>query len=182
VRSEILARKYATGLFAAGDSRGELDSLYDEAESLLAYLRQERGLLSFLTAPQIKEEDKEQVVRDSFAARVSPTFLSFLLLLVAKHRIGYLDAILDHFIGQVKERRGILLTKVFSALPLTGDERDRLVAKLQKKTGKQIELTVVEDPALIGGLMVILGNRVIDYSIRHYLRELRDQLLAVKVH
>ena len=104
MRSEILARKYASGLFDAGDSRSELDSLYDEAESLLAYLRQERGLLSFLTAPQIKEEDKERVVRESFASRVSPTFLSFLLLLVAKHRIGHLDAILDHFIGLVKER------------------------------------------------------------------------------
>lgn len=182
MRSEILARKYASGLFAAGDSRNELDALYDEAESLLAYLRQEKRLLSFLTAPQIMDQDKEQVVRDSFGSRVSPTFLSFLLLLVTKHRIGHLDAILDHFIGSVKERRGILPTKVLSAVGLTGDERDRLVARLQKRTGKQIELTVVEDPSLIGGLMVILGNQVIDYSIRHYLRELRDQLLALKVH
>jgi ATP synthase F1 delta subunit len=182
VTRNILARKYASGLFAAGDRRHELDGLYDEAESLLAYLRQERSLLAFLTAPQIRDQDKEQVVRDSFASRVSATFLSFLLLLVRKHRIGHLDDILDHFIGMVKERRGILPTKVLTAAPLSGDERDRLVTKLERKTGKKIELTVVEDPSLVGGLMVILGNRVIDYSLRHYLRELRERLLAIKVH
>lgn len=179
---EIVARKYAHGLFAAGDAHNELDALYDEAESLLAYLRQERKLLSFLTAPQIRDQDKEAVVRETFGKRVSGTFLSFLLVLVQKHRIDHLDAILDRFIGMVKERRGILPTKVLSAVPLTGKQRDKLAAKLAKKTGKKIELTVVEDPSLIGGLMVILGNQVIDYSIRNYLRELREKLLALKVH
>lgn len=179
---EIVARKYAHGLFAAGDQQNELDHLYDEAESLLAYLRQERKLLSFLTAPQIRDQDKEAVVRQTFAKRVSKTFLSFLLILVQKHRIDHLDDILDKFIAMVKERRGILPTKVLSAIPLTGEQRDKLAAKLAAKTGKKIELTVVEDPALIGGLMVILGNQVIDYSIRNYLRELREQLLALKVH
>ena len=95
---EVVARKYAHGLFAAGDSRSELDPLYDEAESLLAYLRQERRLLAFLTAPQIRDQDKEQVVRDTFAKRVSPTFLSFLLLLVEKHRIDHLP------IGRIASR------------------------------------------------------------------------------
>lgn len=179
---ETVARKYAQGLFAAGAAQHELDALYDEAESLLAYLRQERKLLSFLTAPQIRDQDKERVVRETFTKRVSRTFLSFLLFLVEKHRIGYLDDILDRFIGMVKEHHGILPTKVLSAVPLTGAQRDKLVAKLEKRTGKKIELTVVEDPSLIGGLMVILGNQVIDYSIRHYLRELREHLLAIKVH
>jgi F-type H+-transporting ATPase subunit delta len=175
-----VARKYARGLFAAGRAREVLDALYDEAESLLAYLRQERGLLAFLTAPQIRDQDKEQVVRDTFASRVSATFLSFLLLLVTKHRINHLDDILDHFIGLVKEHRGIVATKVLTAFPLSGTERDRIAAQVAKRTGKQVELTVVEDTSLIGGVVVIVGNRVFDYSIRHFLRELRHDLLALK--
>lgn len=176
----LVARKYARGLFAAGRAQEVLDALYDEAESLLAYLRQERGLLAFLTAPQIRDQDKEQVVRDTFASRVSATFLSFLLLLVTKHRINHLDDILDQFIGLVKEHRGIVATKVLTAFPLSGTERDRITAQVAKRTGKQVELTVVEDASLIGGVVVIVGNRVFDYSIRHFLRELKHDLLALK--
>ena len=124
---ETVARKYAHGLFAAGAAQHELDALYDEAESLLAYLRQERRLLSFLTAPQIRDQDKERVVRETFTKRVSRTFLSFLLFLVEKHRIGYLDDILDRFIGMVKEHHGILPTKVLSAVPLSGAQRKQHV-------------------------------------------------------
>jgi F-type H+-transporting ATPase subunit delta len=180
VTGHLVARKYARGLFAAGRAQEVLDALYDEAESLLAYLRQERGLLAFLTAPQIKDQDKEQVVRDTFASRVSATFLSFLLLLVAKHRINHLDDILDQFIGLVKEHRGIVATKVRTAFPLTGTERDRIAAQVAQRTGKQVELTVVEDASLIGGVVVIVGNRVFDYSLRHFLRELKHDLLALK--
>ena len=176
----LVARKYARGLFAAGRSGGVTDALYDEAESLLAYLRQERTLLTFLTAPQIRDQDKEGVVRDTFASRVSPTFLSFLLLLVNKHRINHLDDILDQFIGLVKEHRGIVATKVLTAFPLSGTQRDRIAEQVAKRTGKQVELTVVEDTSLIGGVVVIVGNRVVDYSMKHFLRELKHDLLALK--
>jgi F-type H+-transporting ATPase subunit delta len=181
VSSGLIARKYARGLFNAGLSANALESLYDEAESLLAYLRQDRQLLAFLTAPQIKDEHKESVVRDSFATRVSGTFLSFLLLLVRKHRIDHLDSILDHFIGLVKEHQGILLTRVVTAFPLSGADRDRISSQLEARTGKKIELTVVEDSSLIGGLIVIVGNQIMDYSVRHYLGELKSRLLALKV-
>ena len=178
---DLIARKYARGLFGAGLSQGVLNDLFDEAESMLAYLRQERRLLSFLTAPQIRDQDKEQVVRATFTNRVSPTFLAFLLLLVGKHRIDQLDAILDRFIGMVKEHRGIVATKVITAYPLSGEERDRIAAEVARRTGKQVEVTVVEDPSLIGGIVVIVGNQIVDYSVRHFLRELREQLLAVKL-
>lgn len=177
----LIARKYARGLFEAGRHTNVLESLYDEAENLLAYLRQDRQLLAFLTAPQIKDEHKESVVRDSFATRVSGTFLSFLLLLVTKHRIDHLDSILDQFIGLVKEHHGILPTRVVTAFPLSSAERDRLTTELAARTGKKIELTVVEDSSLIGGIIVIVGNQIMDYSVRHYLGALKTRLLALKV-
>jgi len=178
VTKDLVARKYARGLFGAGLQHKELDALYDEAESLLAYLRQERKLLAFLTAPQILDADKEQVVRDTFGKRVSSTFLSFLLLLVDRHRIDHLDAILDLFIGLVKEHRGIVATQVWTAFPLSGEERDRISAEVARRMNKQVELTVVEDPDLIGGIVVRIGNKVLDYSLKHFLRQLRDQLMA----
>jgi F-type H+-transporting ATPase subunit delta len=181
VNGDLIARKYARGLFEAGLAKKVTDSLYDEAESLLAYLRQERKLLSFLTAPQIRDEDKEQMVRDTFGERVSATFLSFLLLLIAKHRIDHLDTILDAYIGLVKEHRGIVPTKVKSAFPLSSEERDRISAEVARRTGKEVELTVIEDPTLLGGIVVIVGNQVIDYSLKHFIGELKSQLLALKL-
>jgi ATP synthase F1 delta subunit len=178
---DLIARKYARGLFEAGLAKEVTDTLYDEAESLLAYLRQERKLLSFLTAPQIRDDDKENMVRDAFGTRVSAMFLSFLLLLVSKHRIDHLDAILDVYIGLVKEHRGIVATKVISAFPLSGDDRDRVAAEVAKRSGKQVELTVIEDPTLLGGIVVIVGNKIIDYSLKHFIGELKSRLLALKV-
>ena len=181
MNGDLIARKYARGLFDAGLAQQVTASLFDEAESLLAYLRQERKLLSFLTAPQIRDQDKEQMVRDTFAERVSATFLSFLLLLVAKHRIDHLDSILDEYIGLVKEHRGIVATKVLSAFPLSSEYRDRIAAEVAKRTGKKVELTVIEDSNLVGGIVVIVGNQVIDYSLKHFIGELRSRLLALKV-
>ena len=181
MNGDLIARKYARGLFDAGVATAVTDSLYDEAESLLAYLRQERKLLSFLTAPQIRDQDKEQMVRDTFAERVSATFLSFLLLLVDKHRIDHLDSILDDYIGLVKDYRGIVVTKVVSALPLSGADRDHIAAEVARRTGKEVELTIIEDRSLIGGIVVIVGNQVIDYSLKHFLGDLKSRLLAVKV-
>jgi len=181
MKADLVAGKYARGLFEAGRQTGSLDRLYDEAESLLAYVRQERRLHAFWTAPQIPDEDKEQVLRTAFESRVSPVFLSFLLLLLDKHRIGHLPEILDLFIGRVKAHRGIVATRVFSAFPLDPDERERIAAEVARRTQKQVELTVVEDPQLIGGIVVIVGNRVIDYSLKHFLDQMRGRLLALKV-
>jgi F-type H+-transporting ATPase subunit delta len=178
VTKALVARKYARALFGAGIQHDVLDALYDEAESLLAYLRQERRLLAFLTAPQILDADKERVVRNTFGEHVSSTFLSFLLLLVNRHRIDHLDAVLDIFIGLVKEHRGIVATQVWTAFPLSGEERDRIAAEVARRLNKQVELTVVEDPGLIGGIVVRIGNKVLDYSLQHFLRQLRDQLMA----
>ena len=181
MRGDLVASKYAHGLFEAGQQEEGLDRLYDEAEILLAYLRKERKLHAFWTAPQIPDEDKVQIIKQAFATRVSPLFLSFLLLLVDKHRIGYLPEILDLFIGLVKTHRGIVPTKVITAFPLDGDERERIAHEVARRSGKQVELTVVEEPRLLGGVVVIVGNKVIDYSLRHFLEQLRGQLMAVKV-
>jgi F-type H+-transporting ATPase subunit delta len=181
VKGDLVASKYAHGLFEAAREADGLDRLYDEAESLLAYLREERRLHAFWTAPQIPDQDKEQIVRQAFEHRVSPLFLSFLLLLVDRHRIGYLPEMLDLFIERVKDHRGIVDTRVYSAFPLDDDERERIAAHVARRTGKQVELTVVVDPGLIGGIVVMVGNQVIDYSLKHFLDQLRGRLLALKV-
>lgn len=181
MKGDLVASKYAHGLFDAALARQLLDRVYDEAESLLAYLREERRLHALWTAPQIPDQDKLQFVRQAFESRVSPLFLSFLLLLVDRHRIGHLSEILDLFIGRVKEHRGIVTTRVFSAFPLDPQDRERIAAEVAKRTGKQVELTVVVDAQLIGGLVVIVGNQVMDYSLRHFLDQMKGQLLALKV-
>lgn len=181
MKGGLVASKYARGLFEAGLQVQGLDRLYDEAESLLAYLREERRLHAFWTAPQIPDADKEQIVKQAFASRVSPVLLSFLLLLVDRHRIGYLPEMLDQFIGRVKAHRGIVAAKVFTAFPLEGDDRERIAADVARRTRKQVELTVVVEPRLLGGIVVIVGNQVMDYSVKHFLDQLRGRLLALRV-
>ena len=106
----------------------------------------------------------------------------FLDLIVRKRRSQFLIEIGDSFSDLVLEKQGFIKTRVITALELKKNEVNALQSRLEKKTGKKILMTRRVNPAIIGGVIVHLGNQVIDMSIRHQMSILRDRLLDIKVH
>ncbi len=98
-------------------------------------------------------------------------------LLLEKGRLRYLASIAETFEYLANERRGRLKVAVASAAPLPGDDIERLKAELQEATGKTVLIETSVDPALIGGLVVRIGDRVLDGSIKHQLAAMRESLL-----
>jgi F-type H+-transporting ATPase subunit delta len=108
-------------------------------------------------------------------------FVEFLLVLFDKHRINFLPEIVDQFDRLVKAEKGIAKVTVITAVPLSSGEEQGLMSTLAKKTGLTIELDKRVDPAIIGGVIIIMHDRIIDGSVRHGLNLLEEQLEKVKV-
>lgn len=159
-----------------------LDATADQFVGLRPLVGHDDNLLNFLTAPHIPEERKTGLVRDVFSGNIERLYVEFILVLVDKHRINYLPEIIVEFDRLVKAAKGILLATAITAIPITDSEREKLIAKLAAKSKMKIELEEKVDPSIIGGMIVILHNEIIDGSIRYQLQCARDSLAAVRVH
>lgn len=179
--AQQVAKKYSTALFHIVREKGLVDRAHQQFEQLDDLIKQDDSLLQFLLAPHILDQHKIALVRDVFAQRLDPLFLEFLLVLIDKHRIGFLHDIIEEFRAMVAEAHGIIVARVTTSVPLNDEARQRLIDKLAAKTGKKIELDEKIDPSILGGTIVMLGDQIIDGSVRHKLSLLRDELMKLKV-
>jgi len=175
-----LARRYARALKDAADARGLLAPVGEDLQALLALLAAEPALDRLLRAPQIAREEKRALLRRVLGRRMQPLVIGLLLLLLEKRRFAELPAIAAGYRELWEERQGILRAEVTTSAPLPGDLRGRLLAALETRTGKRILIQERVDPALIGGAVVRIGDRVLDGSVARRLQEMRRALLAAE--
>jgi F-type H+-transporting ATPase subunit delta len=128
------------------------------------------------------DEHKLALVRDVFTSRMERLFVEFLVVLVRKHRVGYLPEIIDEFTRLVEAENGVGRVTVITAAPLAEAERTAMSSKLAAKLKLKIELQEKLDKSIMGGVIVITHNEIIDGSVRHGLELLEEQLGKVKVH
>lgn len=181
MRMTTLARRYAGALFETVRQLDVIDVI-DMVESdlgLINYsLETMPRLVEVLNHPLIPRERKKAIVSEIFKARVHAVTLRFLELVIDKRREGILSDIEPEYVRLANEWRGIVPVIVTSAVPLTEDAVNALKKKLDTFTGKNADLELQEDPDLIGGLTIRIGDRVIDGSVRGYLVSLREQMLG----
>jgi F-type H+-transporting ATPase subunit delta len=171
---DIAGRRYALALIAIARDDRDFDAWSDAVEAL-ADLTAQRSFVDALQADGMLDERFQSIVR-----RVVPGIgskqMNFFRLLRQKSRLGLGASIASFFRELLDEERGILRAEVTSAMPLDDDQRQRLLDKLARDTGKQVALEVRVDPSIIGGIIVRIGDRMVDGSIRNRLRSLRTQL------
>jgi len=177
-----VAKRYAHGLFLLAQEKNAIDKVSEEMKDIDVLLEQDNALLNFLAAPQVRDQDKISVMRSVFSGKVSRIVEEFLMLVVAKHRDQHLHDIAEEFEQIVLDHKGFVKTQVITAVEMTEGERSKLKDKLEKKTSKKVLIKTRVDEAIIGGVIVILGDRIIDKSIRYQLQLLNAQLRALKVH
>jgi len=180
--AQQVAKKYSNALFMSTVQRNLVDEAYDQFSRLKDVLELDASLLKFLSNPQIVEEQKLQVIQSVFGTRMNQLFVEFLGVLVRKRRAMFLVEIIDAFDHHVELVKGIVRATATTAVSLSAQQRDALVAALKAKTGKQIELATKVDARLIGGMVVVMGDEIVDGSVRYGLDRLEDQLQKVKVH
>ena len=167
---------YAQALLVIAEAEGDLEAVEDELYAFSQAIRREPRFREALTDPQLPIERKKALLQELLGERASRHTVSLLGMIVEQGRAKDLDRIAVAVAELAAERRRHALAEVRTATPLDDERRDRLVKALAKATGKELELKVVVDPSVIGGVVAHVGDQVIDGTVRHKLELARQQL------
>lgn len=169
----ILSGRYAAALFQAAAAKGEEQKVQAD---LAAAHKQLLGAMTALRHPRIAPADKKKLLKSELNGKTGPAVLRFLELLVDKKRFDLFTMIASQYGRLALEKRGVAKAVVRTAVPLSPEAQKTLVARLKTFAGKDIELDIKEDPELIGGVSVKIGDWVLDSSLRGQLRRMRESI------
>jgi F-type H+-transporting ATPase subunit delta len=180
----IIARNYADTLLALAQSQGgdEVVDAYARAiDDVAELLRREPRIREFLETPRVGVEAKQHAVRASFAGRVPEHFLRFLLIVVQKRRQALLGQIADEYHARVDRLRNRTRAEITLSREPSPELRRDLVNRLERRFAQTIVPTFRVDPSVIGGVIVRVGDQVLDGSVRRRLTLMRRRLLEARL-
>ena len=167
---------YAEALFAVARAEGPLAEIEDELFRVAQVLRGTDELRDTLADPHVPVTTRQQVVIDLLGGKAQPATTSLVSMVVGTGRIRELPAIVDELVAMAAREANKEVAEVRSAIALTDDQKTRLAEALGRATGKAVEVKVILDPSVKGGLVAQVGDTVIDGSIRRRLDQLKHAL------
>lgn len=172
---EELAQVYSHALFEVASEHGVIDDVRDQLGQFADELDQNRDLQIFLFSPYFSSQEKKDGIR-KIVEDADERFLNFLELLAERHRMPAIFRIRRAYDALWREENKLLPVTVTSAIELDEGLVKGLGEKIEEQTGKKVELTSRVDPDVLGGLVLQVGNMVLDASIRNRLERLRKQV------
>jgi ATP synthase F1 delta subunit len=172
---EEIARVYADALFRAAKDTGKLDVLKEQLSAFVAALRQNREMELFFFSPYFSSAEK----RDGLSKVLDgaePELINFLELLAEKHRVPVIYRIERGFNALWAKENKRLGVTVTSAVELDPEIAKRIGEEIEKQTGNEVELESRVDDSILGGLVVQVGNMVLDASVRNRLEKIRKSI------
>lgn len=167
---------YARALFEIARAEGQIDRVEDELYRVARAFESNDQLRATLSDTTIPSERREGVVEQLLGGRAAPTTVSLVSFVVTSGQVRDLPAIFDGLVSLAAEGKSEDVAEVRSAVPLSDDQRARLSAALQKATGRAVNLKVVVDPSVMGGLVAVVGDEVIDDTVRTRLEQLKTRM------
>lgn len=167
---------YARGLFEIARAEGTLDEVEDELFRFARSYESSDELRNTLSDEQIPAAKRQAIVEDLLGGKATSTTTQLVSMVVGSGRGRELPAIVDKLVARASSAKNLELAEVRTAVPLTADQTTRLAAALANATGKQVNLKVVVDPSVIGGLVATVGDTVIDGSVRTRIEQLKSRL------
>lgn len=174
-----VVRRYASALYAAADHFGVVDRVTEDLALVRRTIQENPKLHGALAQGVVMEGAKKRILQKVFGEHVHIVTLHFLDLLVDRRREDALDTIEFAFRRVADERRGLQRAEVVSAVTLTGEELGQTQTALEALSGKKIEIEQKVDPGIIGGLVIRVGDRLIDGSVRGQLGMIGKALAGV---
>lgn len=176
--ADDLATSYGRAITAIGEAEGVTDRLSDELFSFASAVDANGELREKLTDPSVPLDARQAAAAD-LLQRAHPATQAAVQMLLASGRMRNIREIADATVQQSAEARGAAVATVRTAKPLADGQRDALARALSARAGQPVELKVVVDPSLVGGLLVQMGGSVIDGSVAKRLTDLRSSLASV---
>jgi F-type H+-transporting ATPase subunit delta len=176
-----LAERYATALFDLADERKALDAVADDLRALRTLLQESADLRRLVGSPVLSREEQGRAVGAvADAASLSALTRNFLGLLARNRRLFALPEMIQSYLRELAHRRGEVTAQVLTAQALSAAQREAVDAQLRKAVGGKVAVEVQVDPSLLGGLVVKLGSRMVDASLKSKLHRLQLAMKGVQ--
>ena len=174
--ADLLVQGYAEALFKVVQAEGELDRVEDEMFRFGKLLEQNNELKQALSDQGIDKQQREKVLDELLADKVSPHTLGLLSFIVTQGRARQLPQILEQLSQLAADARQMVVAEVRTAVPLDDAQQAELAKSLSSATNKKVTVKVIIDPTVLGGVVAKVGDTVIDGSIKHRLDQLKEQV------
>jgi ATP synthase F1 delta subunit len=175
---EEIAQVYARALFEVAKDREVLDLVREQLDEFSAALNENRNLSVFLFSPYFATEEKEAGLHRAIVD-ADPTFMNFLETLLERHRMPAIFRIKARYEELWEEENKLLPVEVTSAIDLDSSTVQHIGERIREQTGRTVELSSHVDPGILGGIVLRVGNVILDASIRNRLNQFRKQVAQV---
>lgn len=180
--AKLVSKTYGDALFELALEEHVVDRLFEEVQVVSEVLAASDDLIKILNQPKIDKEEKLHVIENVFKGRVSDQLTGFIILVVNKERYNELSSIFEYFLARVKEYKGIGIAYVSSAIELKDAQKKSVEAALLKTTSYQsFEMHYEVKKELIGGMVIRIGDRVVDSSIKSKLESMTRELVKIQL-
>ena len=174
---EYLDRRYALALYQIGEKNGKIGEYLTDLEEIVRLIKTNEELSKVIHHPQITTSRKKKIFTEIFQDKVDENLLNFLLILIQKDRIEYLEEKLNEIKKIHLEKQNIIKVISKTVIPLTEHEKSALIEKLETKYKKKVLLEEQIDKSLIGGVYIRVGDEVIDGTIKAKFDEIKKRVI-----
>ena len=172
---EEIAQVYARSLFEVASDQDKLDEVREQLGEFADAVESDKGLTTFFFSPYFSTEEKKDGLQKAVEG-AEPILMNFFELLLEKHRMPVIHRIRRDYDALWREERKLLPVHVTSAVELDDEVVRSLGERISEKTGRKVDLTARVEPDIIGGIVLRVGNSILDASIRNRLEQLRRQV------
>lgn len=175
-----LAERYAAALFELADDRHELDAVANDLRELRAMLTASGDLLRLVRSPVLTRAEQAKAMAAIAAdAKLSQLTGDFIGVVARNRRLFAVPAMIEAFLARLAERRGEVTAEVTAAQPLTEAQQSALGDQLRNVVGSKVAVDVRVDPSLLGGMMIKIGSRMVDGSLKGQLQRLQLSMKGI---
>ncbi|MEY2975661.1 MAG: synthase subunit delta [Actinomycetota bacterium] len=174
--SDARIEGYARALFEIARAEGTLDEVEDELFRFARSYESSDALRNALTDEMVPADRRQGIVESLLGGKATATTVQLVSMVVGAGRGRDLPEIIDRLVARASDAKDLAVAEVRSAVALTDDQQNRLRAALANATGRQVNLKVVIDPSILGGLVATVGDTVIDGSVRSRVEQLKSRL------
>jgi F-type H+-transporting ATPase subunit delta len=172
---EEIAHVYSRSLFEVAKEHGKLDLIKEQLDQFTDALEQNRELAIFFFSPYFSTEEKKRGLERALVD-ADPTLVNFLAVLIENHRMPVIYRARRQFEALWEAENRLLPVEVTSAITLDPATVEELVRRIREQTGQNVELTSTVDPDILGGIVLRVGNSILDASIKNRLDQLRREV------
>lgn len=175
-----ITSRYAKALLEIAQEKNNLEQVSKDVESAFNTFKDSKELRQVMSSPVLRNDKKNEILKQIFSNKISHEVLTFLLFIVEKNREEFLYDVLKRYLEMNDALMGIVSADVISPVSMKNDQVNKLKIQLEKFTGKKVKINTRESKNLLGGFIVKIGDTVIDASVDHQLAMLKKKFLEDK--